>query len=362
MFKRVVLVLSLMLMFFLVGGFKTEALAQKKFTSKEEIIRALSPEAREAMDKMGAKEDPKREDDYRLPLSIQFHVNSSNFHPDSLLQLQALGGALSSEELRSYRFCIEGHTCNLGSATYNKYLSKKRAEAVSSYLIKNYGLSSDQLETVGYGKEKPRYSNESNWGKAKNRRVEIVQLGPFKDSPKVSLNVDFKYKRYEETRELKNGITLFSGDLYSVSFIPHQDCYVYVCQYQSDSPKNWQGLFPQENYTRHTNPVKANKFYRIPDIEKGWLELDKNTGEEKIAVIASKTPLSREGIELVLMPPKPSKSSLAREEREVEIEVMGPGRIGGPPSRRDPDKRPDPGVRGNLPLDLFVRYLSFSHR
>ncbi|MBU0568369.1 OmpA family protein [bacterium] len=362
MFRKVILTFSLVfLLGLLIEGLQTRAVAQEEFKNREEIMRALSPASETEIEKMKAEEKPKPEKP-RLPLAIQFYINSAKFHHDSILQLQALGEALSSKELRRFGFLVEGHTCSLGSEAYNKYLSRKRAEAVSSYLAKNYGLSPKQLEVVGYGEEKPRYSNKTEWGRVRNRRVEIVRLGHFPVSPTVSLNVDFKYKRYGETRELRDGTTLFSGDIYSVSFMPHEDCHVYVCQYQSDSPENWQQLFPKENYTKETNPVKANKFYRIPDIGEGWLELDKNTGEEKIVVIAHEAPLTKEQIELVLMPSKPSRSSTAEGEKEVEIEMMGVDRTGKPLiTDKGPGKRPDP-VRDDLPPNLFIESLRFNHR
>lgn len=67
---------------------------------------------------------------------------------------------------------IEGHTDNRGSASYNQGLSERRANAVANYL-KMKGVSSDRVTTIGLGFDKPVDTNETDEGRAKNRRVEI---------------------------------------------------------------------------------------------------------------------------------------------------------------------------------------------
>ena len=69
---------------------------------------------------------------------------------------------------------VEGHTCYVGSADYNKVLSKKRAEAVVEYFIKHGRLHEGSFSVAGLGKDKPIAPNETEEGRAKNRRVEIV--------------------------------------------------------------------------------------------------------------------------------------------------------------------------------------------
>ena len=61
---------------------------------------------------------------------------------------------------------------NDGDDSENLLLSQKRAESVKSFLIKE-GVPSENIKTVGYGESKPILSNETEGGKAKNRRVEI---------------------------------------------------------------------------------------------------------------------------------------------------------------------------------------------
>lgn len=67
---------------------------------------------------------------------------------------------------------IAGHTDNVGSDEFNQKLSEKRAEAVKKYLVSK-GVKAAQLKTVAFGETKPVSDNETQEGRAKNRRVEL---------------------------------------------------------------------------------------------------------------------------------------------------------------------------------------------
>lgn len=68
---------------------------------------------------------------------------------------------------------VQGHTDSKGSDSYNEKLSRRRADAVSSYL-RSKGIASSRLSTKAYGESAPKYSNESTDGAAQNRRVEFL--------------------------------------------------------------------------------------------------------------------------------------------------------------------------------------------
>ncbi|CAM4173156.1 OmpA family protein [Vreelandella rituensis] len=70
------------------------------------------------------------------------------------------------------RVRIEGHTDSMGSAQYNKELSQRRAESVASYMAQR-GVNADRMMAVGYGEERPIATNETDEGRARNRRVEL---------------------------------------------------------------------------------------------------------------------------------------------------------------------------------------------
>lgn len=67
---------------------------------------------------------------------------------------------------------IQGHTDNIGSAEYNQQLSEKRAKAVVDYFV-SHGTASYRLMSKGYGLTQPIASNDTEEGRAKNRRVEL---------------------------------------------------------------------------------------------------------------------------------------------------------------------------------------------
>ena len=69
---------------------------------------------------------------------------------------------------------IEGHTDSRGYEAANMQLSEKRADSVKSYLLANMGLPSSQIQSMGYGQSKPIASNETESGRQKNRRIDIV--------------------------------------------------------------------------------------------------------------------------------------------------------------------------------------------
>ncbi len=70
-------------------------------------------------------------------------------------------------------FLIAGHTDSAGSDDYNYELGKRRADAVSRYLITQKKLDPLHVVTVSYGKTAPAADNSTAKGRAKNRRVEI---------------------------------------------------------------------------------------------------------------------------------------------------------------------------------------------
>ncbi|PKN54567.1 MAG: hypothetical protein CVU56_25950 [Deltaproteobacteria bacterium HGW-Deltaproteobacteria-14] len=71
---------------------------------------------------------------------------------------------------------IEGHTDDQGSAGYNRGLSDRRAKAVRKYLIRK-GIGTRKLKAKGFGEDKPIAPNDSDEGRAKNRRVEFKVVG-----------------------------------------------------------------------------------------------------------------------------------------------------------------------------------------
>jgi len=70
------------------------------------------------------------------------------------------------------RVRIEGHTDSMGSEAYNQDLSQARADSVADYLMRQ-GVDAERMRTVGYGESQPVASNDTDAGRAENRRVEL---------------------------------------------------------------------------------------------------------------------------------------------------------------------------------------------
>jgi len=110
-------------------------------------------------------------------ITVNFPTGSADLTPAARASLDALGKALASSDLASFRFRIEGHTDNVGSPEENLALSQRRAEAVVSYLTGQYHVAPARLEAVGMGQENPLIATPPQTPEARNRRVQVINLG-----------------------------------------------------------------------------------------------------------------------------------------------------------------------------------------
>lgn len=102
--------------------------------------------------------------------NVLFDTDAYNIKPAFYSDLHEVVGVM--EKNPDLAIEIQGHTDNVGSAEYNKALSQKRADAVMGYLVKK-GVSPDRMTAVGYGLERPVASNDTEAGRAQNRRVQL---------------------------------------------------------------------------------------------------------------------------------------------------------------------------------------------
>jgi len=109
--------------------------------------------------------------------AILFDFNKYDLKPESKIALDQIVEYLKS--ITYQKIIVEGHTDNVGSYSYNLELSRKRAASVANYLIKK-GVSSKIIKIVGYGESRPKYPNDTEEHRAKNRRVEIEIIKPCK--------------------------------------------------------------------------------------------------------------------------------------------------------------------------------------
>jgi outer membrane protein OmpA-like peptidoglycan-associated protein len=107
--------------------------------------------------------------------TITFQFGSAQLRPESIETLRNLGNALNQQLKDEKAFVIEGHTDRTGTRAYNDELSRRRAEAVKDYLVRDLGVSADRLQAVGKGFSEP--VNPRQPYAAENRRVVVVNAG-----------------------------------------------------------------------------------------------------------------------------------------------------------------------------------------
>lgn len=224
-------------------------------------------------------------------LNIKFGINSAWLNNRAISELNKVGQYIIDKNLRGYLFEIEGHTCNIGNPDDNLVLSKNRASAVATHLMRNFSFPKEQFRVKGYGQKNPLASNATDAGRQKNRCVVIrntnAPLGASASGtpPHVNFRM-FRIKANSNQKEpVKPNDILTQNDNYAIEFTPERKAYVYIFQADANGPTN---LFPSPSLNVR-NPVNANQSYRIPKNPKQWLYLDDKQGEERIIVMASDT-------------------------------------------------------------------------
>lgn len=101
---------------------------------------------------------------------VLFAFNKSDLTPAARSELDSLMAKLQNADVVSIK--VVGHTDSVGSDAYNQALSERRASSVADYLL-SQGLAPNKLTSEGKGESEPIADNESEEGRAKNRRVEL---------------------------------------------------------------------------------------------------------------------------------------------------------------------------------------------
>ncbi len=104
---------------------------------------------------------------------LAFETNSDKLKGSHWPILQALADVLKKD--KSLKIEVAGHTDSTGNAAANQTLSEKRANTVKQTLVARYAVDEKRLTAKGYGAEQPLADNESEQGRAINRRVELVK-------------------------------------------------------------------------------------------------------------------------------------------------------------------------------------------
>jgi OmpA-OmpF porin, OOP family len=104
---------------------------------------------------------------------ILFDFDKAEIKPESKAQLDQMAALMKANP--SLKVYIVGHTDNQGTIEYNLSLSQRRAEAITRALATQYGIPAARMAARGLGPFAPVASNDTEDGRAKNRRVEIVK-------------------------------------------------------------------------------------------------------------------------------------------------------------------------------------------
>lgn len=104
---------------------------------------------------------------------ILFDLDKTEIKPESKPALDEIAQLLKKNP--ELKLLVVGHTDNQGDLQYNHELSRRRAESVAKALGAHYGIAAERLSPYGVGMLAPAASNDSEEGRAKNRRVELVK-------------------------------------------------------------------------------------------------------------------------------------------------------------------------------------------
>jgi hypothetical protein len=104
---------------------------------------------------------------------IYFDFGKSTLRAESEPVLREIAAAMKAHP--DWKLTINGHTDNIGVAAENLELSQQRAQTVRKALLDQYLIDAARLSTNGFGASQPKESNDTEQGRARNRRVELVR-------------------------------------------------------------------------------------------------------------------------------------------------------------------------------------------
>ncbi len=107
-----------------------------------------------------------------LDSSLLFDTGEYDLKPEAETMLSELAAEMAL--MRNASVVVEGHTDSVGSDADNRVLSENRAQSVMTFLKKQSAISGYEYSTRGYGESRPVADNDTEEGRAKNRRVDLV--------------------------------------------------------------------------------------------------------------------------------------------------------------------------------------------
>jgi OmpA-OmpF porin, OOP family len=142
----------------------------------EQLINSLAPPARKGKHRaIRPTGRVKKSKPKAVSMEVVFPSNSYQLTEKTKKLLDVLGRSLNAEQLKEFKFIIEGHTDASGKDEYNLVLSEKRARSVRQYLVSKHSVSSARLQIVGKGEQE--MLDVENPNSSRNRRVKIINMG-----------------------------------------------------------------------------------------------------------------------------------------------------------------------------------------
>ncbi|MEW5910883.1 MAG: OmpA family protein, partial [Thermodesulfobacteriota bacterium] len=116
-------------------------------------IKFDAAQLKKAIRDLGAKETPT---EIRIELSsdVMFDFDKAEIRPDAEASLNTVAGVIKG--FKSPAVMVFGHTDSKGADDYNLKLSRRRADSVKNWLVKNGGIEERIIQTIGFGKSKPK--------------------------------------------------------------------------------------------------------------------------------------------------------------------------------------------------------------
>jgi OOP family OmpA-OmpF porin len=108
----------------------------------------------------------------RQTLDVKFNFDKSTIKDGYYNDIDDLSQVM--KDYPDLNVVVEGHTDSIGSDAYNETLSQERADAVKNYMVEKNGIDANRIKAVGFGEKQPVASNDTEEGRAQNRRVEAV--------------------------------------------------------------------------------------------------------------------------------------------------------------------------------------------
>jgi outer membrane protein OmpA-like peptidoglycan-associated protein len=108
-----------------------------------------------------------------LPNQLLFAVNSTRLRSEAINSLAEYAELIRRNQSKNIH--IIGHTDSIGRFWYNMELSRRRAQSVKTWLVREGGLAKDGLTAIGLGPQSPKASNATSSGRSQNRRVELLR-------------------------------------------------------------------------------------------------------------------------------------------------------------------------------------------